>query len=61
MKPKTKNDLSLSFLKGCVHEMLLAARVTPVIYFAPVVGAIAGVVAQCNKMQPQPIKKPKLA
>lgn len=48
-------------LKGCLNEVIKAARAAPAIYFAPIVGAFSGVASQWKKLQPQPLAKPKLA
>ncbi len=48
-------------LKGCLIEIVKAAREAPAIYFAPLVGAFSGVAMQWKKLQPQPLAKPKLA
>ncbi|HCE7247012.1 TPA: hypothetical protein NHR53_005608 [Pseudomonas aeruginosa] len=48
-------------IKGCIAEVIKAARAAPAIYFAPLVGAFTGVALQWKKLQPQPLAKPKLA
>jgi hypothetical protein len=47
-------------IKGCLKEVLIAARAAPGIYFAPIVGAFLGVAAQWKKLRPT-LDKPKLA
>lgn len=58
---RTTSDPANSPIKACIAEVLKAARIAPVIYFAPILGAISGVARQWNKLQPHALSKHKLA